>query len=205
MNNFYLLTLAIVAFLRNGLINMMQAFKMGPIFTTWITHSFTGRLSSFAAPTLQFRGMSHFRIDELRPLQSAMADIPFCCVNGSLSNICIKISSNSDASVNSVFGPIFPAIKNRMNDYFRKTELKRLNFYLIWRRQRSGHIYHAYRAPFVYLNSICRYIRIYFCQHELMDCHAKIKSKYSVFLFRKKQTKISSNFNDFLKSFTFNL
>lgn len=110
----YLLTLAMVAFLKNGLINMIHAFKMGPIFTTWMVQSFTGRLSSFAAPTLQFLGMSHLRIDEFSPLQSAIADIPFCCVNGSLSRICIKISSNSDASVNSVLGPIFPVIKNQI-------------------------------------------------------------------------------------------
>lgn len=73
-----------------------------------MVHSLIGRLSSFAAPTLQFFGTSHFKIAELSPVQSAIIEIPFVCVIGSLKSTCIQMSSIRDASLNSVVGPTFP-------------------------------------------------------------------------------------------------
>lgn len=104
------ITLAMVLFLKNGLIRKMHALNMGPIFTTWMVHSLIGRLSSFAAPTLQFFGESHFKIVELSPVQSAINEIPFICVIGSLKSTCIQISSINDESLNSVVGKTFPMI-----------------------------------------------------------------------------------------------
>lgn len=116
-------TFSMVAFLKNGLINMMHAFNIGPIFTTWIVHCFTGRLSSFAAPTLQFFGMSHLRIAELMPVQSAITERPLIWVTGSLSNICMKMSSTIEASTNWVLGPIFPINKSNKSNSINIIEI----------------------------------------------------------------------------------
>lgn len=64
---------------------------------------------------LQFFGMSHFRTDELSPLQSAMIVIPLICVNGSLSSSSTKMSSRIAESWNVFGGAIFPRSEHKIN------------------------------------------------------------------------------------------
>lgn len=79
---------------------------IGPILTTWTVQFFTGNASNLAAPTLQFFGMSHFKIAELIPLQSAITVRPLIWVNGSLKSTSIQISSIIEASLKLVVMPM---------------------------------------------------------------------------------------------------
>lgn len=157
---------------------MMQVLKIGPIFTTWMVHFFTGKLSNFVAPTRQFFGMSHLSMAELRPVQSAITDIPLICVNGSLSNTCIQMSSTNDASQNWVFGATFPVfevneIRLEIGNGIKETwrAVSRWT-YLVWPQKRFAHFCHAYRPPCVYSNSVNQRIRICFLWHALVDYRA---------------------------------
>lgn len=80
-----------------------------------MVQSLIGNDSSLDAPTLQFFGISHFKIDELNPLQSAIIEMPFICVVGSLNTTSIQRSSITAASLNCIFGPIF-AVNLRLLD-----------------------------------------------------------------------------------------
>lgn len=175
-------TFARVAFRKNGLINMMQVLKIGPILTTWMVHFFNGKLSNLVAPTRQFFGMSHLSIAEVRPVQSAITVMPLICVNGSFSNTCIQMSSINDASQNWVFDATFPRIFRR-NRSERKLNWKLLQIqsqfhrrkktYLIWPQERLVHFYRACRAAFVNLSSVSPHIRIRLFVCALGDYHAK--------------------------------
>lgn len=115
-------TFEMVDFFKNGLIIMTQARMMGPMFTTCTVQLFTGNASNRAAPTLQFFGISHFKMAELKPLQSAITVRPLICVSGSLNSTSIQMSSMIDASVKPVVVPMLPVRKPKREFVRFKTD-----------------------------------------------------------------------------------